>query len=397
MNSEAPRTEPPTPPPPRLNRRRLLLSGAGGLGALAVSGGIGWWARREGSRGPRLWSSDGPGGRVVLPAGAQQGLFVSGYDGTVRSLDPATGAVRWSRPVRAAAAVDGLGDWQLANSGGWRVAAGDGVVCAVSTSHLQAFDAVSGDPRWEVPLPDWDESAFEQGPVVGGGGVFAVHGSSLRCHAAADGALRWSGDPGTSGVPALAGDTLYAAGQHGGVLAFDAGSGERRWSQDAVGRVTVPPVVSGGVVHVLHNGTGVGSAAVFALDAATGRVLWQRGRLPVAGSLSVADGSVCLLGGDRLMALDAAGGDTRWTAEVPVGLGRGISSMTAADGGVYVGTNDERLLAFDPGTGRPRWRDEPRRLEEGTEYARVSLAAAGSAVFRGSRTGLHALGALPSA
>ncbi|MFJ9690544.1 PQQ-binding-like beta-propeller repeat protein [Kitasatospora sp. NPDC101183] len=69
--------------------------------------------------------------------------------------------------------------------------------------------------------------------------------------------------------------------------------------------------------------------------------------------------------------VDAATGDTRWTAEVPVGLGRGVSSLAAADGGVYVGTNDE--------------------------YARVPVAAAGSAVFRGSGSGLHALGALPSA
>ncbi|MFD8783939.1 PQQ-binding-like beta-propeller repeat protein [Kitasatospora sp. NPDC059599] len=415
VNSDTTQHQPPAPPAPpqpaRPDRRRLLLSAAGGLSALAVAGGVGWWARRGDVRGPRLWSSPDLGGRVVLaagpgdpaeqpagqPAGPQQALFTSGYDGSVRSLDPRTGAVRWSRAVGAAPPVDALDGWQLANSGGWPLASGDGVVCVVSTSGVHVLDAATGEPRWEAPLPDWDESAWQQQPVVGGGSVFTAHGTSLHCHDAASGALRWSSDPGASGVLALAGDTVYTAGRYGGILAYDAHGGERRWAQDAVAAVGDAPVVHQGVVHVRQTDPGATSSTVFALDAATGRVLWQRGRLPVAGPLSVADRSVCLLSGDRLTTLDTRTGDTMWTANVPMGLGRGMSSMTAADGSVYVGTNDDRLFAFDLATGRPRWRDEPERLTGGTEYTKVFLAATGSAVFRGSRTGLHALGALPSA
>ncbi|MFJ9458477.1 PQQ-binding-like beta-propeller repeat protein [Kitasatospora sp. NPDC101447] len=398
MNSDTPQNDPtPSATPPPINRRRLLLSAAGGLGALAVAGGTGWWASRGEVRGPRLWASPDLGGRVVLAAGAQHGLFASGYDGRVRALDPATGAVRWSRVVGAAAPADGPDGWQLASSGGWPLAAGDGVVCVASTAGVQVLDAASGEPRWEVAAPDWDEFPWRQEPVVGGGRVFAAHGTSLRCYDAVGGGLCWSSDPGASGVLALAGGTVFAGGRYGGLLAFDARSGERRWVQEAVDGTGTPPVVERGVVHVLQNGPTVDSATVFALDAATGRVLWQRGRLPVAGPLSVADGAVCLLSGERLVALDAATGETRWTAQVPRGLGRGTSSAAAADGTVYVGTNDDRLFAFDLVTGRARWRDEPQRLREDTEYTRVFLAAAGSAVFRGSRTGLHALGALPSA
>ncbi|WP_033332247.1 PQQ-binding-like beta-propeller repeat protein [Streptomyces novaecaesareae] len=394
---------PATPPaPPRINRRRLLLSAAGGLGALAVCGGAGWWARRDTARGPRLWGSAALGGRVVLPAGARQGLYASGYDGSVRAIDPGSGAVLWSREIGAADPDGGSPGWQLADSGGWPLASGDGVVCVVSQARVQArvqvLDAASGDLRWEVALPDWAPSAWQQDPAVGGGGVYTVHGSSLHCHDTADGALRWSSDPGVSGRLALAGDTVFAAGERSGLLAFDARGGERRWAQAAVGRANGAPVVERGVVYVAQSGEGPGSATVFALDAASGQVLWRRGRMDVPqGPLSAADRTLCLLSGARLTALDAATGETRWTAAVPVGLGRGTGSMTAADGTAYVGTNDDRLFAFDLATGRLRWQDEPEHLDAAGEYTRVFLAAAGSAVFRGSRTGLHALGALPSA
>ncbi|MFI9363213.1 hypothetical protein ACIG5E_19480 [Kitasatospora sp. NPDC053057] len=53
--------------------------------------------------------------------------------------------------------------------------------------------------------------------------------------------------------------------------------------------------------------------------------------------------------------------------------------------------------AFDLATGRLRWQDEPEHLGTDGEFTVVSLAAAGTAVYRGSRTGVHAFGALPSA
>ncbi|MFJ4188437.1 PQQ-binding-like beta-propeller repeat protein [Kitasatospora sp. NPDC089509] len=379
---------------PRLHRRRLLLSAAGGLGALAVVGGAAWWARRDAVHGPRLWSSAGAGGRVVLPSGAQRGLFASGYDGTVRSLDPGTGAVRWSRAVKAAPPVNRLDGWQLADSGGWHLAAGDGVVCVVSTAGMQVLDAASGEQRWEVSLPEWSETPETSGPVIGAGGVFAVHGAALHCYDAVGGGLRWSSDPeavAVTGVLAHAGDAVYVAGRDGGLLALDARSGARLWTQDAVVALEAPPVIHRGLVHLGYSGGQPDSYTALALDAATGQVRWQRRWLPVAGPLAAADRTVCLLSGDRLMALDADTGDTRWTAGVPVGTGRGMSSMTAADGTVYVGTNDDRLFAFDLATGRPRWRDEPEQLKSDTEYTRVFLTATGSTVFSGSRAGLHAL------
>ncbi|MFE6868149.1 PQQ-binding-like beta-propeller repeat protein [Kitasatospora sp. NPDC057692] len=378
-----------TPSPQRINRRRLLLSAAAGLGALAVPAGARWWAVRENARGPRLWDAAAGGGRVVPSADPRGHLYVAGYDGSVRALDPGTGTVRWAAEVSTA---DDAG-----NRGGWPLAEGGGVVCVNSATKVQVFDAASGERRWEIAVPDWRDLSTPQGVAVVGDSVITVEGASLRAFDAATGQARWIGPPVVSGAPLVAGDTVYLPGRSAGLLAFDVRSGEQRWAQDGVGFVLDPPVVHGGIVCLADTDLAAGGSTVFALDAATGRVLWKRAqRSGVTGPVA-AGGAVCLLKGDRLLALDAATGDERWTATVPPGMGRGMSSLTAADGAVYVGTNDDRLFAYDLTTGRLRWQDEPEHLTADTAFTWVSLAAAGSAVYRGSRTGLRAFAALPRA
>jgi outer membrane protein assembly factor BamB len=396
VNSDATQHEPRQNDPRqyRINRRRLLLSAAGGLGALTVSAGAGWWARRDPAHGPRIWSTTAPGRQIVLPAESQASLYVSGYDGRVSALDPRTGAVRWSKAVSTPEIAD--------TPSGLPLAVGDGVVCVTTPTRVHVLAAESGEARWEVPVPDWRDVPWEQGPAVGSGGVLAPYGTTLRSYDVADGSLRWSGPPNSSGVPVVAGDTVYTPGRPTGLRAFDIHSGEQRWEQNAVRAVQVKggPAVRQGVAYLADcDGPEMRNPAVLALDATTGRVRWRRAQPRMLTSCPpvVTDGTVCLLSGNTLTVLDADTGDTRWTATTPVGLGRGESSMTAADGTAYVGTNDDRLYAYDLATGRLRWQDEPEHLRSDTEFTRISLAATGTAVYRASRTGVHALGAVPSA
>ncbi|MFF2348240.1 PQQ-binding-like beta-propeller repeat protein [Kitasatospora sp. NPDC058115] len=385
MNAE---TAPHEPRPHRTDRRRLLLSVAAGLGALAVPAGARWWAVRDNARGPRIWEA-ATGGRVVPSADPRGNVHVAGYDGGVRALDPRTGAVRWAAAVGPADAA--------AQRGGWPLAEGAGVVCVYSTTRVQVLDAASGEPRWETAVSDAGEAPAPPGVAVAGDSVILVDGASLRSFDAATGRALWSGPPTVSGTPLVAGDTVYVPGRSAGLLAFDLRSGEQRWEQGAVDAVLDPPAVHAGLVHLVDTGrtdrTGASSAAL-ALEAATGRVLWKRTQLRGPIGPVVAGGTVCLLSGKQLLALDAATGDERWTAAVPPGAGRGTSSLTAAQGAVYVGTNDDRLFAHDLRTGGLRWQDEPERLRADTEFTRVSLAVAGSTVYRGSRTGLRAFTAL---
>lgn len=364
------------------------MSAAGGAGALAVAASVGRWARRDDARGPRIWSTTAAGGRVALNTGTQNGLYVSGYDGRVSALDPHTGTVRWSSEVTTPGHADTLD--------GCPMAVADGLVCATSLTRLQVLDAATGAVRWQAEEPDSMTAEWGDGPAVAGGRVFAAYGGALRSYDAATGELRWSGPADTSGVPAVAGDTVYTAGKSAGVRAHDANSGEQRWEQNAVGRQFTGPVVRSGVLYTADFDQATKSSTVYALDAATGRVRWQQAEQDVPGCpLAVTDGTVLLLGGPRLTALDADTGRTRWTAAVPSGLGLGGNAVTATADTVYVGTNDDRVYAHDLATGHLRWQDEPKRT--GNERTGIYLAATGTAVYQGGRRGVHALGAVPSA
>ncbi|MEV7356519.1 PQQ-binding-like beta-propeller repeat protein [Kitasatospora sp. NPDC091276] len=375
---------------PHVSRRRMLLGVAGVAAAAVTVGGIGWWARRDADTGHRVWSRTGTGSRVALSATPQSDLYVADFDGTVRALDLRTGAPRWSAEVASRNPAD--------SSFGWPIAAGDGLVCVTTDSHVHALDAASGAVRWTVPAPGGYLSGWTDGPIVGGD-VFASYDGRVHSYDAATGEARWSSPLEAACVPAVAGGTVYLAAPAGGISALDAKTCERRWEQPAVGKLVDRPVVHEGVLYLSASAgaaSTVSASTVSALDAATGRVLWQRDDLghPGVQPAPVADGTLCLLDNDRVVAVDAGTGRSRWTSSVPDGLGRGMSTMAVADGRVYVALNDGRLHALDLATGRLQWQDDPAKF--GTEYTGLSLTAFGGVAYRGSRAGLYAAG-IPAA
>ncbi len=123
------------------------------------------------------------------------------------------------------------------------------------------------------------------------------------------------------------------------------------------------PVISAGFVYV-----GGGDGKVYALDAASGRSLWQSstgGR--VRSSPAVLDGAVYVGSMDgRLYALDAATGQSRWIFDTEghtidsrkAGFDRTsiVSSPAVTTQQVFVGSRDAHLYAVDRRTGRQLWR-----------------------------------------
>ena len=166
------------------------------------------------------------------------------------------------------------------------------------------------------------------------GGVYAVN--------AATGKPKWSNRCGglqnSSGSPAVAYGQVYVAGA-GAVCAFDAATGRFLWEQeDPFGDTPVAQItVSNGAVYVASYHIGnYHTAHVYALNAATGAVLWKvSGDQWNTTTPAVANGLVysgCDYG--SMCAFDATTGVLVWEYTAP----GNISSAAVADGVVYFGS-----------------------------------------------------------
>ena len=126
--------------------------------------------------------------------------------------------------------------------------------------------------------------------------------------------------------------------------------GRLLWKFRASSYILGSPIVANGVVYV-----GAGDSRLYAVNAATGNLVW---RIPMDGDdawLTEADGVIYVSGGSRLLAVDAADGNVLWQYDVgPVYY----STPAVADGVVYVGGWDRNLYAVDAATGDLRWRYE---------------------------------------
>ena len=176
------------------------------------------------------------------------------------------------------------------------------------------------------------------------------------------GALVWKAQTyTTSGAPAVANGALYVAADDGTVRAFDAKTGQARWSFTRT--VGVGPrfgldgyvAVSGDSVVVSSD-----SGAVYALDAATGKQRWVFA-LPTADThiyTAPALGSgvayITSAGPNAaLYALDIASGKIRWTAAQAGGFDG--QPLLVGDT-LYVGANlADTFHAYNAATGASLW------------------------------------------
>ena len=137
--------------------------------------------------------------------------------------------------------------------------------------------------------------------------------------------------------------------EYGHVYALDAASGEMLWRFDAEGRVLSSPALAGGVVYIGSN-----DGRVYALDTANGVERWRYQTDDVVDSSPTVDGGAVYVGSadGHVYALDAANGDQIWRYQT----GHSVdSSPTVADGTLYVGSFDHHVYALDAANGALRW------------------------------------------
>ncbi len=156
--------------------------------------------------------------------------------------------------------------------------------------------------------------------------------------------------------------------------------GRLLWRFRASSYILGSPVVADGVVYV-----SAGDSRLYAVNSATGNLVW---RIPMDGDnawLTEADGVVYASGGSRLLAVDAVDGNVLWCHDVgPVYY----SIPAVVDGVVYVGSWGRSLHAIDAVTGDLRW-----RYETGGGVRSTPAVADGAVYFRSTDGHLYAVDA----
>ena len=266
---------------------------------------------------------------------------------------------------------------------------------AASADHDSPHAALSATPSLvlSVPIGEGEDRRHRitADPVIADGRVFTVDSrAKVMAHSTA-GLPLWS----TSAAPvgpvddvsgaglAVEGGKLFVSTAFGELVALDAATGRRIWSQLIGAAAAGAPTVSGGTVFVVGR-----DATAWALDAGTGRVRWTDQGTPspsgvVGGASPAVSGDIVVLpfGSRELQGKLRDGGTSLWTGNVAgTRVGRVYASITditgdpVIDGGtVYAGSPSGRIDAFGLRSGEQLWSAE--------EGAMSPVVVAGGSVF----------------
>ena len=247
-------------------------------------------------------------------------------------------------------------------------AGGGAVVAGTRGGGVQVRSAIDGSPMWQAADAQQDYESQQSGPCVVGDSVYYYGGGRLRALDLTTGRPRWTHPVGEDvpSRPVLRQGVLYlTSGSR--VLALDEETGTERWHFDAPVVLFTPPTLDadGGLYAADYLG------AVFALEAADGRLRWRArtgGRQGV-DPVVVEDGTVLVGSGDTVYAFDARSGEERWRYSARGDL---TGAPAAAGGLVHLGSRDHSVHTLDLPSGRLRW-----KLDTGGEITGSPVAVDG--------------------
>lgn len=305
-------------------------------------------------------------GALTLAAGAvgaRSAMFQGGPshlgrygDTSVSSIEEVAWSVSTGGPIRGNATV-----------------ADDAVYFGSGDGDLYSVTAADGVLRWTFHTG----GAVHSTPAVAEGQViFASRDHILYDVDQSSGKLRWKFQMGSDlpfawgfdaylSSPTVVGSMVYVGSGDGNVYALDLESGRVRWQTDLGCRLRSSPAVADGTVYI--GGT---DGIVYAIDASTGAMLRRFqtegatldfedvgfDRRSIMSSPAIV-GDRLLVGSrdGRLYAFDRNTGAIDWTSSHKTSWV--ISSPTAADGEVFVGSSDGRFVqAVDLASGHELWR-----------------------------------------
>jgi len=282
---------------------------------------------------PRIaWRFDTGGEVYSSPAITNGILYVASKDGLLFALDAHSGTERWRFRIseyvtRSSPAVI------------------NGTVYIGGGFGFHALDAITGQPRWSVPI----QYAGQASPTVANGTVLVTSQEGwIYALDATTGETVWrtSTDGLVFGAPAIIGDQVIYATDTGVVNTVELETGRLIWRATVAGAIFASPVASqSSVVVTTQAGT------LVAFNRADGSQQWSFAH---GGSEAAAlsDPLVVLSASDGgVYGIDPAGGEQRWA--YPTGK-RDLSSPVIAGDVVLTGAGDT-LLALDSRTGAGLW------------------------------------------
>ncbi|MBI4876956.1 MAG: PQQ-binding-like beta-propeller repeat protein [Acidobacteria bacterium] len=334
----------------------------------------------EGSAPRELWSRKVTAHQILADLTASAtGLLVGASDLFLCSLDPLHGQVRWRHSLLEASSADGervLADL-VAGGADYQsspTTAAGRVYAGGPNRFVYAVDSETGQEIWR-----FETSGQVSGtPIVAEGRVyFGQQGGDKNFYAvdAANGRLIWKKPLGWAWVGAgYAKGRLFVGTVEGDIHCVRAADGEILWTRHTTGGVYPSPATDGQTVY-----TGAWGGHYYALDAETGDIRWayylprgphpfsQRAVIsPDSGAPLLWNGRLIVAVGPAALALDAATGKRLWEYALPPGLGFNVSPATDGER-VYVSTKIDinggnlgaRVIALDALTCKLAWEHQP--------------------------------------
>ncbi|MFJ1593572.1 PQQ-binding-like beta-propeller repeat protein [Kitasatospora albolonga] len=339
----------------------LLVAGAGAGGFALWGGGDGDGgsveaperkAAKEAAFSP--WSialrTSGSATPVCTSAGAGAALYCAVAGSGTARIDPANGRVLWSDRNTA-----------LRNASA-PIVSGGVVLSAGPDGKLRAYDPVKGAPVRETGVSASPGSAFPAGStllvVADGGTVTALDGTS--------GVARWKGPltghvrPGF-GLYHEASGLAYASehspdGVSTLVTAVDAATGRAVWQRRLDGMLTPVSTAGAGelVLTSMNRDAEIDGLVRYAPDAREATRIGLPFRLDEPQVVMAGDAAYLLGRGGSLLAVDTGVGGEGGKAELwrlETGVGRGSAPVLGEGGRLYFSAADGRLLAVDTARG----------------------------------------------
>lgn len=237
---------------------------------------------------------------------------------------------------------------------------------------------LEGRIAWSATILDWDlykglegmfgQPAWPSTVAVDGGRLYTCAGPVL-CALDTAGKILYRVRLGGVSLssPAVAGGTVYVPADDGLLYAVEASGGRILWTcrigapsslkaADAWDVFHSSPLVDQGRIYV-----GSADGAVYAVEAASGKVAWRFDTGDVVRSSPALDAGRLYVANfqGKVFCLDAAAGARIWeqTTAVKGAPWRAVQATPAVDGGiVYLGSRSTFLFAFEAATGKLLWK-----------------------------------------